>query len=262
MSDTKIRPISDPTKVMWKRTCAHLIDFMFTWIISVVAFLAISERRNKLLGPLCANDDAPFLCVEAGDSVYYADGASAVGVSLVIVGYWTFTQMVLQGISGGTPGKLILGLRVIDKTTGNLAGFKKAAVRSIMWVIDAMPFLFPLVGLITGFSSSGHRRVGDMAAGTLVVHKSSVGTPPQVPGLTLTSSVPPNQAVTESQKATSLVLSDVVSTVPMATTDPMTSDGVQSPKWDNDRRAYIQWDPELRIWMMYNDSEARWEPIV
>jgi hypothetical protein len=50
-------------------------------------------------------------------------------------------------------------------------------------VIDGLP-LVPLVGFITALTSTGHRRVGDMAAKTLVVRSKAKGSPVLVPGLT------------------------------------------------------------------------------
>ena len=55
-----------------------------------------------------------------------------------------------------------------------------------MWIVDGFP-CFPLVGLVTGLAVSGHRRVGDLVAGTFVVDKHQVGLPPQVPGVTTTT---------------------------------------------------------------------------
>ena len=89
---------------------------------------------------------------------------------------------LLKLFAGGSVGKLLFGLRTVDKNTGAVAGFGKSFVRWILWVVDGFPYCLPLVGLITGLSTKGHRRVGDMAAGTLVVGKASVGTPPAYPG--------------------------------------------------------------------------------
>src|SRR5699024_12932 len=48
--------------------------------------------------------------------------------------------------------------------------------------IDTLCFFLP--GAILVFTTKGHRRLGDMAAGTFVVSKQAVGTPPHVPGVT------------------------------------------------------------------------------
>jgi hypothetical protein len=182
----------------------------------------------------------------------------------------------------------MVGLRVVDQTTGQLAGFGKSLGRTLMWIVDSFPFFLPLVGLITGLSSKGHRRVGDMVAKTLVVDKRQVGTPPLVPGLTAPDGayapMPPGQyappppgqyAPPPPAGAATPVASPVIPPPAPATPSPPATapppapaepapaepDGVRAPKWDPDRNAYIQWDPELQAWMQFDDASQRWIPI-
>jgi uncharacterized RDD family membrane protein YckC len=69
---------------------------------------------------------------------------------------------------GQTPGKRLLGIRVIH-WRGTSLGFVEAAVRNVLRVVDALP-LFYGVGFLVAACSREHRRLGDLAAGTLVVH--------------------------------------------------------------------------------------------
>ncbi|MGI9625029.1 MAG: RDD family protein [Acidimicrobiales bacterium] len=226
----------DPTSVMGKRIVAYLIDAVTGVIVSVVGFLALAQTIEAEVDP-CGLEGSPALCFYAGDTVYFADDGRASAVLLIGIGWWLAMGWLVQGVTGGTPGKLIMGLRVIDGRSGRLAGLGKCLGRTLMWVVDAQPFGFPLVGFITGLSSKGHRRVGDMAANTLVVAKRSVGTPPHVPGLTPGSSA---------------------SSPPPATSP---GDGVTGPMWDTARNAYIQWDPVLEQWMEFDDAAHEWIPI-
>ncbi len=88
---------------------------------------------------------------------------------------------IFQGLVGGSLGKLALGLRVV-KADGRQAGIGASFARTFGWIIDAITCGLPIVGGIAMFSSSGHRRVGDMMAGTYVVPQQLVGNPVILPG--------------------------------------------------------------------------------
>jgi uncharacterized RDD family membrane protein YckC len=85
-------------------------------------------------------------------------------------GYFLLFEWLWQG---QTPGKRLLGIRVIQ-WQGTAINFYQAAVRTILRVADALPLPHPLgIGLV-GFTVAAcnreSRRLGDLAAGTLVVH--------------------------------------------------------------------------------------------
>ena len=74
---------------------------------------------------------------------------------------------------GQTPGKRLLGIRVIN-LRGTSIGFIQSAVRNVLRVIDAFPplgFIPVLYGLgfLVAACNRENRRLGDLAAGTLVV---------------------------------------------------------------------------------------------
>lgn len=94
---------------------------------------------------------------------------------------------------GQTPGKRWLGIRVIQvKGTG--VSFVQAGVRNVLRFVDGMPgpLLFPslaalllffglpgfyALGLVAASCNREQRRLGDLAAGTLVVHVESKAKP-------------------------------------------------------------------------------------
>ena len=82
---------------------------------------------------------------------------------LVAVLYYLLTE----GLAGRTIGKMITGIRVIDEATGNPPGLGKAAIRTVLRVVDGL-FAY-LVGFIIVQNSDRRRRLGDIAAKTLVV---------------------------------------------------------------------------------------------
>ncbi len=79
-------------------------------------------------------------------------------------GYFIFFEMISNG---QTPGKSWIGLRVI-RTDGLPITLVDSLIRNLVRLIDFLP-LYYLIGLITMFVSDQTRRLGDYAAGTLVV---------------------------------------------------------------------------------------------
>jgi uncharacterized RDD family membrane protein YckC len=69
--------------------------------------------------------------------------------------------------SGQTPGKRLLGLRVVH-TSGSALTFAGAAVRNLVRFVDLLP-AFYAVGFTVAACEGKSRRLGDLAADTLVV---------------------------------------------------------------------------------------------
>jgi uncharacterized RDD family membrane protein YckC len=88
----------------------------------------------------------------------------------VLWGYFLFFEWLWQG---QTPGKAMLGIRVIQ-WRGTAMNFFQSAVRDLLRVVDSLPLPFPLgpglVGLAVAACNREQRRLGDLAADTLVVH--------------------------------------------------------------------------------------------
>ncbi len=84
-------------------------------------------------------------------------------------GYYIFFEIVWNG---QTPGKRWVGLRVI-RMDGTPITASEAVIRNLVRIIDLLPSAYG-VGVVTMFISANSRRVGDLAAGTLVVHDREV----------------------------------------------------------------------------------------
>jgi len=80
-------------------------------------------------------------------------------------GYYIFFELIWNGQS---PGKRIIGLRVVRRD-GTPVTFSEVLIRNLLRIIDLLPTGYG-IGLIVMFIDSQSRRLGDMAAGTLVVH--------------------------------------------------------------------------------------------
>lgn len=71
--------------------------------------------------------------------------------------------------AGQTPGKRAVGIRVIGLSGQPINAFD-ALVRNLLRIVDWMPVLYA-VGLLSIFFTARHQRLGDIVAGTVVVHE-------------------------------------------------------------------------------------------
>jgi uncharacterized RDD family membrane protein YckC len=76
--------------------------------------------------------------------------------------------IALEG-GGGTPGKRVLGMWIVDADKNN-PGFIKALVRNLLGIVDFLPFAY-IIGVILVASSRTKQRLGDRVAGTYVIGK-------------------------------------------------------------------------------------------
>jgi len=77
-------------------------------------------------------------------------------------------QILMEGALGWTLGKRLLGLQVI-MADGAPLSWTAAVARNLLRVVDMLPFGYAL-GLLSSFIDPHGRRLGDLVAGTLVVH--------------------------------------------------------------------------------------------
>jgi len=95
--------------------------------------------------------------------------AALVAVSLVVFGALLVYPTVMEAFAGGrTLGKMAVGLRVIS-TTGAPIGLRQAAIRAVLAPVDL------LLGAVCMLVSPRGQRLGDLAAGTVVVRSRSGG---------------------------------------------------------------------------------------
>ncbi|HEX6417792.1 MAG TPA: RDD family protein [Acidimicrobiales bacterium] len=182
----------DPTAVMGRRIGAWVVDFAIYLLIG--AFLGPTP-----LSPLAEyvdTDDLPGIdcevieadndvstCVEIGDRLYFTEDGDAAIALVVLWLAFPLAYAAVQGATGSSPGKALFGVRVVDER-GGPPGFGRSLARTALWAIDLFPWCIPgLLGFVTGLTTPGHRRIGDMAAKTFVVSRAHTG-PVVVPGLT------------------------------------------------------------------------------
>ena len=95
---------------------------------------------------------------------------------LIVVGYFVLFEMIWDGQS---PGKRMAGLRVI-RADGTPITITDSLIRNIMRFIDLLP-LYYTVGIIAIFFSRRSQRLGDLAAGTIVVKERMRDLPAALP---------------------------------------------------------------------------------
>ncbi|MBS0375642.1 MAG: RDD family protein [Proteobacteria bacterium] len=77
-------------------------------------------------------------------------------------------HLVLECAFGGrTPGKRIAGVRLVTRS-GDTPSLGALVIRNLLRLIDSLP-AFYVVGLIATFSTRERVRIGDLAAGTVLV---------------------------------------------------------------------------------------------
>jgi len=93
-------------------------------------------------------------------------------VFLVNWGYFTLFEAFWNG---RTPGKRVARIRVIQRS-GRAIGLFESMARNLVRYVDQIP-IFYAVGVIAIFTTRQHQRLGDLAAGTLVVRDRLEETP-------------------------------------------------------------------------------------
>jgi len=87
-------------------------------------------------------------------------------------GYFTLFEAFWHG---RTPGKRIARIRVIQRS-GRAIGIIESMARNFIRYVDQIPFFYA-VGVVAVFATRQHQRLGDLAAGTLVVRDREQETP-------------------------------------------------------------------------------------
>ncbi len=143
---------------------------------------AISKNLQGASGPSLDNRRAAAGAVDlalvaaGGGVIVLAAGGSLTGLlAVVILGWALFYYYATESQGGQTVGKRLLGLRV-ERQTGGEATEREIVTRTLLRIIDGIGFY--LVGLVTMMVTGDRRqRLGDLAAGTVVVDGSGAAKP-------------------------------------------------------------------------------------
>ncbi len=108
-------------------------------------------------------------------------GEIGMGIFLIVlfVVEWFYPVLFEVWFDGSTPGKRALGLRVLNDT-GTPVDFQASLLRNLLRFADFLPFFYAF-GLAAMFANRDFKRLGDLAAGTLVVYRYREGEPAPLP---------------------------------------------------------------------------------
>lgn len=121
-------------------------------------------------------------------------GHTGLGILLILMFLLEWFYPVLFEIykQGATPGKHSLGIRVVNDD-GSEVTWQTSLTRNLLRAVDFLPFLYGF-GIVTMLFNGDFKRLGDLAAGTIVVYKDKVGEvveipqePPRTPPFPLTT---------------------------------------------------------------------------
>jgi uncharacterized RDD family membrane protein YckC len=145
------------------RLLAALVDLacmmIFLIVSMVLAFGGMDREVTKKISENAARSEAWTNGIGAGATILLM-----LSVFVVFWGYYIICELLMGGAS---PGKRALGLRVV-RDDGSPVTFSGSLVRNLVRVVDFLPWCYG-VGVVAMFVSTRSQRLGDLAAGTLVV---------------------------------------------------------------------------------------------
>jgi uncharacterized membrane protein SpoIIM required for sporulation/uncharacterized RDD family membrane protein YckC len=139
------------------RAFAFLLDWSFRLILAIAWYVVAAPLYNHHLSfarPL-----------EAHASWF----ALVLAPSLAI--FFLYHIVLEIALAGRTPGKRIASVRIVAQD-GSTPTVGALLVRNVFRVIDSLPAIYG-VGLVTVIIRGDHVRIGDLAAGTLLVYEHS-----------------------------------------------------------------------------------------
>jgi uncharacterized RDD family membrane protein YckC len=136
------------------RFLAALVDTFCILVLEAIVYITLFLIARNFFGTLAENDRTFIWLAALLGLIAFA----------FFWGYYIFFEMLWNGQS---PGKRWVGLRVI-RTDGTPVTLAESIIRNLVRLVDFLPAYYG-VGVVTMFINEQSRRLGDLAAGTLVV---------------------------------------------------------------------------------------------
>lgn len=127
--------------------------------------------------------DAALRVVVGGTLIIGLAGLGKFGVGLMLIvlflSNWLYSVLFEVLDQGRTPGKRCLGLRVVHDD-GTPVGWAASMIRNLLRWVDLLPAAY-FLGLLSCLLHPTFKRLGDLAAGTLVVYQEDPLADPKLP---------------------------------------------------------------------------------
>lgn len=159
MIDT-IREIETPEGISLRLRAAGALPRAQAWMVDVLVRLLV-------------------LFIAAIPLSIFGVGGNGLVLLLMFGLMWAYSVVCEVWWHGQTPGKRALGLRVVN-ADGTPVTWLPSVVRNLMRTVDILPGVYG-VGLICTLVDPHARRLGDIVAGTLVIHASELPPGQEVP---------------------------------------------------------------------------------
>jgi uncharacterized RDD family membrane protein YckC len=135
---------------------ARSYAFIIDWHIRLLAAVAWFAIASLLIGQMRG-------AVAPGLRTF-----SLIAIAPGLAIYFLYHPVIETLMHGRTPGKRVAGLRLVNRD-GGAPGVGALLIRNVFRLVDALPTLY-CVGLVTTLINKESLRIGDIAAGTVLVY--------------------------------------------------------------------------------------------
>ena len=141
-----------PVAGIGSRFVAILVDYLI-WTVAIIAIVIVIALVDPSLSRFS----------KVGEK-----WATAISIAIPFLLFWGYFTLFEAFWDGRTPGKRIAKIRVIQRS-GRGIGLFESMTRNLLRLVDQFPFIYA-VGVVSIFLTRDHQRLGDLVAGTLVIH--------------------------------------------------------------------------------------------
>jgi len=155
-------PETPPAQLQYRSVGVRLVALIIDVIIAgIIAAVFSSPLQTPVVNSANFTNGSFHISTAANPLA----GVGSIISALVVLFYFT----LLMGAYGQTVGMMAMKIKVV-KEDGTKIGYVDALVRSLLLIIDAIPWIIPfLLGAILIWTSDKRQRIGDRVAQTVVV---------------------------------------------------------------------------------------------
>lgn len=157
LTSTDATEVGLPIAGTGSRSYAFLVDWHIRLVLALAWFFGVAYL---FVGVNAIFDDASDLF---GTWIFYVVVLPALAL------YFLYHPVLEIAMKGRTPGKRLAGIRIVS-IGGETPSVGAHLIRNAFRLIDALPSLYVL-GLVVALTTARQVRIGDIAAGTVLVHE-------------------------------------------------------------------------------------------